>query len=78
MIAATRIEPRAARRARIPAIQILPDRQLAPAHAAQHAHVIPLGSRPHSNRMVGQRIMALPARKVFSAAFHPDRNHIPR
>jgi hypothetical protein len=78
MIAATGIEPGPARGTRIPAIQILPDRQLISAHAAQHARLIPLRSRPHGGRMIGQRVMTFAARKVFSAAFHPDRNHIPR
>lgn len=78
MIAATRIESGATRGTRVPAIEILPDGQLIPAHPAQHARPIPFPPWPYFRRMTGENIMALPACIVISAAFHPDRNHVPR
>ena len=77
MVAAAGVKSGATVWARVPAIQILPDRQLTPAHAAQRTRLIPLRLRPHFRGMAGQCIVAFPARVIFPAALHPDRNHIP-
>ena len=53
VIAASGIERRAAVRAQVSAIKILPDGEFVRTHTAQHGGGIPFLTRPDFNRMAG-------------------------
>ena len=78
MLAAPRIEPRPASWTPRLAIQILPNRHLHPATAAQNCPLAPFHTRPNRDRMPRQRNVTILASPVDPATPHLDRNDIQR
>jgi hypothetical protein len=73
---ATRIEPRSARRTSRLAIQVLKDRQLSAAYAAQNRLLIEFSLRPNPGRMTGFQFVTVEAGIIRPAAVEFDRNDI--
>src|ERR1700722_13674199 len=79
MVPAPRIETRAALRAARFTLHVHRDTQLRAAPAAQNRVLLrPLTTRPHFDRVLGQRIMAILACIKFPATFHLDRDNVRR
>jgi hypothetical protein len=78
VVAAAGIEPGATGRALVRRVEILADRQLDSTNAAQDGGLIPFALWPYLNRVAGERVVAVLAGIVISAALHPDRNYIDR
>ncbi len=58
------------------ALHVLLDGQLRIAGAAQYRFLVPFILRPHFNRMIGQRDVAIFAGVVSGTAFHLDGNDV--
>src|ERR1700728_265769 len=76
VIAAPRIEHRAAAETPVGTLQILPDRQCHSANPAQDRPLVPLAPRPDFDRVAGQCVVAVLARMVGATALHLDRDDI--
>jgi len=72
VISAARIERRIAGRALVERTQILSDAQLDPTCSTQHRWLIPFATRPDSDRVIGQCIVAALASIVEAATLHFD------
>ncbi len=77
MLAAPRIEHRAARRAPRFALQILANGQLRPASPAQNRPLVPFAPWPHCNHVSRQRNVTILAGVVHPAALHLDCDKCP-
>jgi hypothetical protein len=73
---ATRIEPLAARRTNRLAIQVLKDRQLSAAYAAQNRLLIEFSLRPNPGRMTGFQFVTVEAGIIRPAAVEFDSNDV--
>ncbi len=78
VILALRIELGPARAAAVVRIQILPDRHLRLAGAAQNCLLVPFCGRPDFNRMARQFVVTILAGVVLPATLHPDRDDVSR
>ena len=76
MISTSRIESGFTHRAAVAAFEVFIHRQLVSAHTAQNRLLIPLTLRPHLDRMVCQRDVAILTGVVIAAAFHLDSDDV--
>jgi hypothetical protein len=70
------VEGRAAVRTSVGHVQVIANRHFAATGATKDGLLMPRAFRPGRKRMIGKRIMAILARVVEPAAFHPDRYDI--
>jgi hypothetical protein len=76
MVAAAGVESGFAVRAPVAGVEVRVDRKLCLANSTQNCLRLPLALRPHFGGMVRDRLVAVDACIVKSAAFHLDGNDI--